>query len=240
MICPKCGHKNDIDADFCENCGTKIKDTADDKQYTNNSSNESISKSTKLLIVICVVLIIGIGIAAGVLIKNNLEKSPVQSVTNSSADQITNSSADQITNSSGFPLSQTSNLAVQIAKYNGNISSVNYGSVTLDQNQCLYILSKAIVMINNNETGNIPIKSIQTASSPEGTVTSGTIAQSDYVNVATRTYTWIDNYGRSPNYVGIKNPGQPDLSPTMTLDLFSKVLSEYNSTGQLPQSVSIP
>jgi Double zinc ribbon/Pseudomurein-binding repeat len=232
MICPKCGHKNDIDADFCENCGAKIKETADNKPYTNNSSKESISKSTKLLIVICVVLVIGIGIAVGVLIKNNLEKSPVQSVTNSSADQITNSS--------GFPLSQTSNLAVQIAKYNGNIGSVNYGSITLDQNQCLYILSKAIVMINNNETGNIPIKSIQTASSPEGTVTSGTIAQSDYVNVATRTYTWIDNYGRSPNYVGIKNPGQPDLSPTMTLDLFSKVLSEYNSTGQLPQSVSIP
>ena len=232
MICPKCGHKNEVDADFCENCGTKIKNTVDDKQYTNNSSKESISQTTKLLIVICVILVIGIGITAGVFIKNNLEKSPVQS--------ITNSSADQITNSSGFPVSQTSNLAVQIGKYNGNIGSVNYGSVTLDQNQCLYILSKAIVMINNNETGNIPIKSVKSASSPEGTVTSGTIAQSDYVNVATRTYTWIDNYGRSPNYVGIKNPGQPDLSPTMTLDLFSKVLSEYNSTGQLPQSVSIP
>ena len=25
MICPKCGHKNDEDADFCENCGTKLK-----------------------------------------------------------------------------------------------------------------------------------------------------------------------------------------------------------------------
>ena len=230
MICPKCGHKNEIDADFCENCGTKIKNTIDDKHYTSNSSNESISQTTKLLIALCVILVIGIGITAGVFIKNNLEKSPVQGVTNS---------ADQITNSS-FPVSLASNLAIQIAKYNGNIGSLNYGSVTLDQNQCLYILSKAIVMIKNNETGNIPIKSVKSASSPEGTVTSGTIAQSDYVNVANRTYTWIDNYGRSPNYVGIKNPGQPDLSPTMTLDLFSKVLSEYNSTGQLPQSVSIP
>ncbi len=175
------------------------------------------------MIVICIILVIGIGITAGVFIKNNL-KNP--------CSKYYKFSADRISNSSGFPLSQTSNLAVQIAKYNGNIGSVNYGMVTLDQNQCLYILSKAIVMINNNETGNIPIKSVQSASSPEGTVTSGTIAQSDYVNVATRTYTWIDNYGRSPNYVGIKNPGQPDLSPTMTLDLFSKVLSEYNSTGK--------
>ena len=95
-------------------------------------------------------------------------------------------------------------------------------------------------MINSNQQGNIPIKSIKSASSPEGTVTSATIAQSDYINIATRTYTWIDTNGRSPNYVGITNPGQPDLSPTTTLNLFTKVLSQYNSTGQLPQSVTIP
>ena len=232
--CENCGHINDEDATFCEKCGANLKKASSRRVNPERPprNDERMGQSTKILIIICVVLVIGIGITAGVLIKNNLEKSPIQSTTNNSADQITNTS--------GFPLSQTSNLAVQIAKYNGNIGSVNYGSVTLDQNQCLYIFAKAIVMINSNETGNIPIKSIQSASSPEGTVTSGNIAQSDYVNVATRTYTWIDNYARSPNYVGIKNPGQPDLSPTMTLDLFSKVLSEYNSTGQLPQSVSIP
>ncbi len=38
MICPKCGHKNEVDADFCENCGTKLKKTVDNKHYTNNSS----------------------------------------------------------------------------------------------------------------------------------------------------------------------------------------------------------
>jgi len=50
----------------------------------------------------------------------------------------------------------------------------------------------------------------------------------------------MDNNGDSPNYVGISNPGQPDLSPDITLNLFAKVLSEYKSTGQLPASVSIP
>ena len=214
MICQKCGHKNDDDAQFCEKCGTKF--------------NSIFNQSSKILILVAVILIIGIGITAGVLIKNS-------QVTNS-----TDSSMDQITEASGFPISQASNLAVQISKYNGNFESVTYSSITLDKNQVLYILAKAIVMINSNQQGNIPIKSIKSASSPEGTVTSATIAQSDYISIATRTYTWIDTNGQSPNYVGITNPGQPDLSPTTTLNLFTKVLSQYNSTGQLPQSVTIP
>ena len=233
MICPKCGHKNDEDADFCENCGTKIKNTFPDKPGTNEPSNKgSMTQSTKILVIVCIILVIGVGIAAGILIKNSQQNSQNQSATNASTNQITNST--------GFPLTQSSNLAVQISKYNGNFESVNYGSITLDKNQVLYILAKAIVMINSNQQGNIPIKSIKSASSPEGTVTSATIAQSDYINIATRTYTWIDNNGRSPNYIGITNPGQPDLSPTTTLNLFTKVLSQYNSTGQLPQSVTIP
>lgn len=232
MICPKCGHKNDEDADFCENCGTQIKNTLSDKQGTNEPSNKgSMTQSTKILVIVCIVLVIGVGIAAGILIKNSQQNSQDQSATNTS---------NQITNSTGFPLKQSSNLALQISKYNGNFESINYGSTTLDKNQVLYILAKAIVMINSNEQGNIPIKSIKSASSPEGTVTSATIAQSDYLSIASRTYSWMDKYGQTPNYVGITNPGQTDLSPTTTLNLFTKVLSQYNSTGQLPPSVTIP
>ncbi len=218
MICQKCGHKNDDDAQFCEKCGTKF--------------NSIFSQSSKILIIVAVVLVIGIGITAGVLIKNSQQNSKDQSATNASMNQITNSS--------GFSISQSSNLAVQISKYNGNIESVNYGSITLDKNQVLYILAKAIVMINSGEQGNISIKSIKSPASPYGTVSNANIAKADYVNIASRTYTWIDKNGQTPNYVGITNPGQPDLSPTSTLNLFSKVLSQYNSTGQLPESVAIP
>ena len=140
-----------------------------------------MAESTKILLVICVVLVIGVGIASGILIKNSQQKSPDQSAT---------SASNQITNSTGFPISQASNLAIQISKYNGNFESITYGSITLNKNQVLYILAKAIVMINSNEQGNIPIKSIQSPSSPEGTVTSATIVQSDYVSIASRTYTW--------------------------------------------------
>ena len=135
MICPKCGHKNDEDADFCENCGTEIKGTNSAKMLTNKQSEkEGISQSTKILIIACIILVIGVGITAGILIKNSQQSTQDQSATNASTNQITNST--------GFPLTQASDLAVQISKYNGNFESVTYGSITLDKNQVLYILSK--------------------------------------------------------------------------------------------------
>ena len=193
-------------------------------------NDEGMAQSTKILIIVCVVLVIGVGIAAGVLIKNSQQN----------VQDPANSSMNQISKDSGFPVSQAPYLAVEISKYGGSIENVNYGSITLDKNQCLYILSKAIVMINSGQQGNIPINSFKSAGNPYGTVTSATINKEDYVDIATRTYTWMDNNGQTPNYVGITNPGQPDLSPLTSLNLFSKVLSAYNSTGQLPASVTIP
>jgi hypothetical protein len=228
MNCPKCHKNNDEDASFCENCGTKLKTLTDDADTKKPLKKESIKNSTKILIIVCVVLIIGVGITVGILFKNSQDPAS------------NNTSTNQISKESGFPVSQAPNLAVQISKYNGNFASVNYGSTTLDQYQCLYILAKAVILINNGENENITIKSIKNPSGPYGTVTSANIAKTDYVNIANRTCTWIDNYGQAPNYVGIKNPGQPDLSPSMALNLFSKVLSQYNSTGQLPSSVTIP
>ena len=150
----------------------------------------------------------------------------------------TNENINQ-TNTTGFPVSDAPNLAVDISNVNENIKSVTYKSIALDKNQCLYILSKAIVMINSGQQGNIPINSYGDAANPAGTVTSATINKTDYVNMASRTYTWMDNNGQAPNYVGITNPGQPDLSPNTALKVFAKILSVYKSTGQLPPSVTI-
>jgi hypothetical protein len=229
--CENCGHENDIDASFCESCGANLKTgTFSKKPGEIIKKEESMAQSTKILILVCVVLVIGVGIAAGVLIKSSQQN----------VQDPAKSSINQISKDTGFPVSQAPALAVEISKYGGSIESVNYGSITLDKNQCLYILSKAIVMINNGQQGNISIKSYESAGNPYGTVTSATINKEDYVDIASRTYTWMDNNGQSPNYVGINNPGQPDLSPVMSLNLFSKVLSVYNSTGQLPASVTIP
>lgn len=232
--CNDCGHDNDANASYCENCGKKISGISNGK-FNVEKDDKGFSNLTKVLIAVCILLVIGVGITAGYLLKNN-QQTPTLAVNGSNI----NSSGTPVSTTNGFPVSEAPNLGYQIMKNNGTISSVTYNGVTLDKNQCLYILAKAVVMLNAGQTSNIPINSYGSAANPAGTVTSATIIKSDYVNIASRTVSWMDNYKNSPNYVGITNPGQPDLSPDTTLNMFAKVLSDYKATGQLPQSVSIP
>jgi hypothetical protein len=216
MICPSCGFRNDNDAAYCENCGKQL----------NKQPSSGFSGTAKILIVIIVVLVAALGIIGGSLLKNS-QTTPSQNNTT------------QISQANGIPVSETPNLAAEIAKTNGVLSSITYGPVTLDQNQCIYILARAIVLIDQGQGGNIPIKSFGSAPNPYGSVTSATITRSQYVDIANRMYTWMDNNGQTPNFIGISTPGQADLSPTTALNLFSKVLSQYKNTGQLPVSVNL-
>ena len=95
-------------------------------------------------------------------------------------------------------------------------------------------------MINTGQTGNIPINQYRDPDNPYGTVTSATITKSDYLNMAQRTYTWMDNSGQSPNYIGIRGAGDPDLSPDVTLNLYARILAQYQSNGQLSDTITIP
>ena len=70
--CQKCGYENDMDATFCEKCGAKLTSSfstiAPSKPIR---KEESMAKSTKILIVVCVILIAGLGISIGVLMQMN-------------------------------------------------------------------------------------------------------------------------------------------------------------------------
>ncbi|HEX3014245.1 MAG TPA: pseudomurein-binding repeat-containing protein, partial [Methanobacterium sp.] len=65
------------------------------------------------------------------------------------------------------------------------------------------------------------------------------ITKSEYVDMADRTYKWMDSNGRSPNHTGIDYSGSPDLSPDTTLKAFAKILTEYQATEELPAGISI-
>lgn len=71
--CQKCGYENDKDATFCENCGANLKTTLSSRTYPKEPKNkeESMSQSTKILIVVCVILVAGLGITAGALMQMN-------------------------------------------------------------------------------------------------------------------------------------------------------------------------
>jgi hypothetical protein len=197
-----------------------------------NSKEKGISSNSKILIIICIVLVIGLGITTGILLKNS-QQSP------DTKNQY-NSNSAPISESTGFPISEAPNMAEKIYNSNVTIKSITFNSITLDKNQCIYILAKSIVMINDGNQGNIPLNSFNSADYPEGYITNYVITKSEYVDMARRTYSWMDRNGATPNYVGIKTPGQPDLSPDSALKMFAKVLSAYKSEGNLPNSITIP
>ncbi|MFA0832786.1 MAG: pseudomurein-binding repeat-containing protein [Methanobacterium formicicum] len=145
-----------------------------------------------------------------------------------------------ISESSGIPVSEVPNLASEVSKSTGSIQSIQFKGVNLSMNQCLYIFAKGIVMINSGEKGNIPIKTYQKAENPSGTVNSAKIAKNEYVDMADRTYKWMDQNSMVPNYIGVYEGGANDLSPEMLLKTFIKVLNEYKSNGKLPESVTVP
>ena len=71
--CQNCGQINDNDATFCESCGTNLKTTISKRSFPEKpfKKESGMGQSTKILIVVCVILVAGLGITAGALIEMN-------------------------------------------------------------------------------------------------------------------------------------------------------------------------
>lgn len=105
MRCQNCGFENDVDAKFCENCGSNIrKDSYFGRSQQRTPEKEGMASSTKLLIVVIVVLVAVLGIAAGALMQNNKAISPTNtpvSVTQSPEQVTYKADWHQVTSFSG-------------------------------------------------------------------------------------------------------------------------------------------
>jgi hypothetical protein len=69
--CQNCGHFNDSDATFCEGCGANLKTTSSGRSIPSEpiKKDNGMAQSTKILIVVCVILVAGLGISAGALMQ---------------------------------------------------------------------------------------------------------------------------------------------------------------------------
>ena len=71
MICQNCGHENDMDATFCDNCGARLARNPDFGRRRSDPARDGMSKSTKILIVAVVVLVGILGVTAGLLLQSD-------------------------------------------------------------------------------------------------------------------------------------------------------------------------
>ena len=93
--------------------------------------------------------------------------------------------------------------------------------------------------IENNENSSIEIKDIKNATTPSGEDLNQSIDKEDYLSIAQRVHSWMDQKDTVPNYVGISGIGAADLSPKMMLKLFTLASLEYSISEELPESVEI-
>lgn len=145
-----------------------------------------------------------------------------------------------LSESTGVPVADVPEIAHRVSSASGTIDSIQYKGLNLSMNQCLYIFSRTIVMLDSNEKGNIPVKEYGNPESPDGRLSSATLTRAEYVDMANRTYKWMDSNERVPNQVGIRQEGARDLAPDTLLRLFVKILTEYRATGKLLDTVTVP
>ena len=131
------------------------------------------------------------------------------------------------------------NLAQKVSQKNYAFSTIEYEGNEYDEAQCIYIFSEYLLNIDKNKNSSIEIKDIKKASNPSGEDLSQSIDKADYLSIAQRVHSWMDQKDSVPNYVGISGIGAADLSPKMMLKLFTLATLEYSITEELPESVDI-
>ena len=158
------------------------------------------------------------------------------------SDTENDTSEEDILNSSELTeieMEDVPNLAKEVSERNYAFTTIDYNGNEFTEAQCIDIFSQYLLNIDKGDSSPIEIKDVKDASNPSGEDLSQSIEKSDYLSIADRVHSWIDNKDTVPNYVGISTVGADDLSDEKMLELFTLAVLEYSITGELPESVEI-
>lgn len=162
---------------------------------------------------------------------------------NDSDDSLDNDADDALNDSddslSEIEMDDVPNLALKISQTGYSFSTIDYDGKELTNAQCIYILSEYLLNVENGKSSPIEIKDVSKASNPSGEDSSQTIEKSDYLSIANRVHSWMDSHNSVPNYVGVSQMGEADLSPSKMLELFTQATLNYSVSGDLSESIDI-
>lgn len=114
-------------------------------------------------------------------------------------------------------------------------------NLTINDNQIsmpqyLYLVAKGILNVNSNNFSTITIKSVNSPTAPSGTNKSGQISKSTYLVLAKNLITYINKYGKAPNY---QTTALGTISFTKLVYMYSKIMKFYKANNRLPNYVSM-
>jgi len=200
MYCKKCGHENDADAEYCENCGADLSSTS------SKQSTKSMSTSNKLLIVIVIVLVLGVGISAGLLLTNKApETNNTTNITtgNGITPATTTQSPD---NTSGPKLIDSGSMSGSNAKYQDGPFTYQWETYKIDEGN--YLMYGTYVAGSKTVKQTVTLKKYS-SQSVEITAEPKSSGKSSWRTVTSlQGYTTVEDY-----YWGIFRPGREQAGP---------------------------
>ena len=158
---------------------------------------------------------------------------------NESLNDTEDNDTEELEDSTEIEMEDVPNLAKLVSEKNYEFSTIEYNGNEYTEAQCIDIFAEYLLNIDKNKDSAIEINDIEDASNPSGEDLSQSIEESDYLSMAQRVHSWVDQKDTVPNYVGISGVGAADLSPKMMLKLFTLATLNYSITGELPESVEI-
>jgi hypothetical protein len=102
--------------------------------------------------------------------------------------------------------------------------------------QYLQLSTTAVLNINNNSNATIPITSCNNPAYPSETTGSRNINKTEYLDIANRVNTFINNYGVAPNYASTSTG---TIRYESLIYLYAQILNSYKINGVLPDYIAM-
>ena len=116
-------------------------------------------------------------------------------------------------------------------------TSVTIAGTTVNMAQFLQITTTSVLNIDNSLYTSIALKNYKTASNPSETINKeGTISDENYINLANDIISYMYTNSQAPDY---RTTGLGEVRFESLVYMYSQILSSYNATKTLPQSITV-
>ncbi|MGB9938205.1 MAG: pseudomurein-binding repeat-containing protein [Methanobacterium sp.] len=143
-------------------------------------------------------------------------------------------------NSITFTLKQIQNAATSVKSFiesNGRLpSTVTISSKMVSMPDFLRLMATSTLQLSSGITTPVTLKSVDNPTDPTGSIQSGSINKTEYLDIAQRIKSFIDSDGDAPNYV---TSSLGKIQYESIIYMYSKVLDFYNTNSRLPSYVAM-
>lgn len=216
---------------------SEIETTSNNSNYTdsnntdsqNNNSTKNISEEANE---------VNTTLPVSLATESNTNSTQSSSNSSSSENIITTFSAG-LSSVTKFSTKDIANAATELKKYVEKYGKLpDYLTLCgekLSMSDFLYLLAKSIVNTNSGNSADITAKDVKDPTSPSGSVTSGQLSKTNYMDLAKRVISFIESNNRAPNY-GSSSLGNIKFQ-TMIYG-FAKIVDFFGTNNRLPNYVT--